>query len=139
MAERKLAVEAGQQIEPKDRDGVNHRQRKLENEKILHHERQRHRDDDAAAVRTRRRCVGVIGRARRLPVHPWRVAASLQLDPVDDGPAEQAARLEREHRDDERERDRQFKLAADIRNERAGEVFDDADGEAADDGAERTS
>ena len=46
MAERKLAVEPGEQIEPKDRDGVDHRQRKLEDEKILHHERQRHRDDD---------------------------------------------------------------------------------------------
>ena len=48
MAERKLAVEAGEQIEPEDRDGVNHRQRELENEKILHHERQRDRDDDRA-------------------------------------------------------------------------------------------
>ena len=46
MAERKLAIEAGQQIEPEDRDGIDHRERELENEEILHHERQHDSDRD---------------------------------------------------------------------------------------------
>src|SRR5258708_33999444 len=63
--------------------------------------------------------------------------ASIMLHPAHDGSAEQPARLHQQDRDDEQERDGELQLAAEIGDERPGEVLDHADGEAADHGAAR--
>src|SRR5579872_5141008 len=50
----------------------------------------------------------------------------LPLNPLDDGSAKQAGRLDDENRDDKRQRDRQFQFVADAGDISAGEIFDDA-------------
>ena len=49
VAERELAVEAREQIEAENRDGVDDRERNLEDVEILQHERHREHDQEAAA------------------------------------------------------------------------------------------
>ena len=52
-----------------------------------------------------------------------------------DAAAEQAARLEGQDKDNQRQCDRQLQFAPDIRNEGAGKIFNDAYQHAADNGA----
>ena len=51
MAERELAVEAGQQVEAKDRDGVDDRERDLEDVEIFQDERDRKKDHEPGRER----------------------------------------------------------------------------------------
>ena len=105
MAERKLTVEPGEQIEAEDGDGVDHRQRELKDEKILHHERQSERDSEQRQASDRG--ADDVGESTSGRAEFGTARASLPnccdiaTRPDDDGAAEQPARLLSEHRDDD--------------------------------------
>ena len=139
LAERELPAAAGQDVEREHRDPVDQDHRHLEDDEVLHEQRrddQRGQDHQRGAEAQRHGPLrnGLDGRGFCDDVF---CSCAHDQTRFTMGSAEQAGRFDDQDGDDQRKRDRQFQFVADAGDVGAGEVLEDADQEAADDGAER--
>ena len=121
-------------LSAEDRDAVDQHQRQLEDDEVLHEQRDDEQQRPASPARCRCRASWRASERPRRPGASVTTSSGCAHDQTrfTMGRPNRPRGLDDQHGDDQRKRDRQLQLAADTGNVGAGEVLDDADQEAAD-------